>query len=226
MNIFHRYVLPYMESNMYVLVDGAEALVIDPGLSDDLISRFNKQGVQRVTVLLTHEHFDHISGMFALRKQFSTVLVCQRECASSIAVAKNNRPLPLLQKLTKENRAEIMEFYQLFSVQPIYADVEFDTEYIFTWKRHRIRMLSMPGHSSGSAIIEFDEYYIFTGDYMIPNVAVILRYPGGSHASYEQCTLPYLLAIEDDKIIMPGHGNSCYRKMMIYQKGIFIIVNE
>jgi hypothetical protein len=34
------------------------------------------------------------------------------------------------------------------------------------------------------------------------------------------------LAIKDDKIIMPGHGASCYRKMMIYQKGIFITLNE
>lgn len=219
--MFDRYILPYMESNMYVLVDGAEALVIDPGLSTKLLSSFNELGVQRVTVLLTHEHFDHISGMIALIKNFSTVLVCQRECASSIAVAKNNRPLTLLQKLTKENRSKIMDFYKLFSVQPVYADVEFDREYSFFWKGHCIRMLSMPGHSPGSTIIVFDASYIFTGDYMIPNEAVILRYPGGSHDLYEQCTLPYLLAIKDDKIIMPGHGKSYCRKMMIYRNGIF-----
>lgn len=42
-------------------------------------------------------------------------------------------------------------------------------------------------------LIIFDDKYVFTGDYMIPNTSAILRYPGGSEQDYMENTLPILI---------------------------------
>ena len=74
----------------------------------------------------------------------------------------------------------------------------------------------------GSSVIIFDNTYAFTGDYMIPDTPIILRFPGGSKTLYMQKTESFLLGLEDDLMIMPGHGEPCLRRDLVYQHGCFM----
>lgn len=216
-----RYVMPYMEANMYICIEGTAALIVDPHSSKEALKYLQSNKVKTVTVLLTHEHFDHISGVPWLKDSYPTKVICQSKCGESIAVPRKNRPLALLLMRTEKNFDKLMAFYESFSLYAIVPDIIFDDQYVFCWQGHDIRIQSLPGHSLGSVAISFDEQYLFTGDYMIPDEPVILRYPGGSREAYEQYTLPYLLTVPKEKIIMPGHGNECYMNELIYKNGIF-----
>ena len=56
-----RFTWDYLDSNMYVLIAEGQALVIDPIDSDEAFEYMRP--FHEITVLLTHEHFDHICGL-------------------------------------------------------------------------------------------------------------------------------------------------------------------
>ena len=221
---FLEYRLPYIDSNMYLRIEGEEALAIDPCPSEAVLDLLRERGVRQVTVLLTHEHFDHTSGVNWLRRHFACYVICQKACGERISVPANNRPLvflPLMQAGSEEEAAEIEVFCESFPVESIEADLTFGETYDFLWRGHRLHLESCPGHSQGSVVIGFDSTHVFTGDYMIPDTPVILRFPGGSKAAYRQKTLPYLLSLPGRVQIMPGHGSPCLCRELHLEGGVF-----
>lgn len=203
---FKRYEMDYIKSNMYIFLDGNEALVIDPNGSEDGFLLLKEKGIQKATILLTHEHFDHTVGINRIRNAMETELICQKECAKSIAIAKKNRPLSLLMMKGESSQKQIRKFYDSFSLYTCHADRRFELCYKFYWRSHSIFMIATPGHSKGSCCIEIDSQYVFTGDSLFLNVPVITRYPGGSMEEYEIQTVPYLERLSKGIFIMPGHG--------------------
>ncbi|WP_074515502.1 MBL fold metallo-hydrolase [Selenomonas sp. WCT3] len=225
MNSFSRFVLRYSESNMYLLVENHEALIIDPHKSMEALAVLREKGVKHIHILLTHEHFDHVTGVNWLKEQFNTTVICQKKCAESIAVAKNNRPFvffPMVEDKTEQEKREIISFFDALPADAIKADITFAEEYDFTWQGHEIKLVSCPGHSPGSTLINFDNIHVFTGDYVIPNTPVILRFPGGDKEIYRKKTLPVLLGMSDDLMMMPGHGEPCLRGSLTYECGCFM----
>ena len=222
---FARYVLRYSESNMYLLVENHDALLIDPNRSDEALAILEENQIRQLHILLTHEHFDHITGVNWYKEKFDATVICQRKCADSIGVVKNNRPFvffPMVENKTEEEKREILAFYDALPVEAIVADVVFDDCYAFDWQEHRIVMTACPGHSMGSTVILFDNTHAFTGDYMIPDTPVILSFPRGFKDLYHAETLPVLLGLEGEVMIMPGHGEPCLRRDLLYQHGCFV----
>ncbi len=78
---------------MYMILEDKEALIIDPNVSEDALSILKKEKTSFVTILLTHKHYDHTSGVNWYRDKYESRLIYQRSCAETIAVARNNRPL-------------------------------------------------------------------------------------------------------------------------------------
>lgn len=222
---FLRYILKYSESNMYLMVENKEALLVDPHPSDEAVRYLDSEGVKKIYIMLTHEHFDHTSGVNWFRNMFDTQVICHNKCAESISIAKNNRPFvffPMVENKTEAEKQEILAFYDALPAETIESDVVFDDNFDFDWQGHHIYMRYCPGHSMGSSVILFDDSNAFTGDYMIPDVPVILRFPGGSKELYRSKTLSFLLDLDDNLMIMPGHGEPCLRKGLAYNHGVFI----
>lgn len=218
---FKKFVLPYINSNMYVAIEDGHALIIDPNISVDGIEYLVNSEIEDGILLLTHEHFDHTSGVNRVKELFPCKLICQTKCAESIANKIKNRPLSLLLINKNEDAKEIRRFFDQFELYECMADVTFDDCYEFTWYSHKIRLISTPGHSKGSVCIEIDDFYVFTGDTLIPDIPVITRYPGGSMDEYKNIALPYLLQLEKSKYVYPGHGDPCCRDRLEYIEDVF-----
>ena len=92
-NRIQRYVFPYIDSNMYILAENKEALVIDPHISAEADRYLRENQVEKVTILLTHEHFDHISGIPWFRKHYDTKVICQQEALNPRTQKHFGRPL-------------------------------------------------------------------------------------------------------------------------------------
>ena len=127
----------------------------------------------------------------------------------------------MVENRTEKEKRDILSFYDALPTDAIEADAVFDDFFSFEWRSHNIFIKSCPGHSPGSSIVIIYDEYAFTLEYMIADVPVILRFPGGSEALYKEKTLPFLLGLKNNMVIMPGHGNSYLRKNCYYRDGIF-----
>lgn len=68
-----RYVSELMASNMYVIQEDRHAIVIDPY---DNIFVANLLHIDKI--ILTHEHYDHISGVNVWREITSAPVLCSK----------------------------------------------------------------------------------------------------------------------------------------------------
>ena len=220
MTAFRRYVFAYAESNMYVFCENESALVIDPNVCEEALAYLKENNVREITVLLTHEHYDHTSGLTWLMQHFNGNVVCHEETADSLRNGRNNRPLVIaanrMGRLSgDEVKALARSLPQGYRYDP---QVTFVAEYAFMWQGHAVRLKHCPGHSRGSCCIELGGGasvacgVIATGDSLIRNTPVITRFRGGSEKDYTAVTLPYLKQIDGDTLILPGHGEPFYMK--------------
>ena len=206
----YRSIFEYINSNMYVVIDGEDALVIDPHEDDDLLKKLEK--VKNINILLTHEHPDHISGIYWLQTQFKTKLVCTKYCADYISQEKNIRPILItfvLEERDRVNGTHLLEKFNKEFVPHTYtADITFENNYEMSWKGHNFEFFNILGHSKGSCGIILDGNIVFTGDSLMKELPVITRFPGGNRKTYISETLPLLEnKLQSDMWILPGHGN-------------------
>ena len=110
----------------------------------------------KITVLLTHEHFDHIAGLNQLRGVCapSCVVIAGETCSERIQDTKANLSA-YADVLTQLGGKQIPEHWSPFCCKA--ADIAFDNRYAFRWMRHGVKLGSAPGHSIGSCCIVLDD---------------------------------------------------------------------
>ena len=195
-----RYESDLLSSNMYLIVEDKHAIVIDPfrdispaaGLTIDFI-------------LLTHEHYDHISGVNLWKEKTSAPVLCSTACAENITNPKKNlasifRAFCELQtwiKLDKIPSADVKYF--------CCADITFSDEKQTEWYGHKFDLFEIPGHSRGSIGILVDNRYFFSGDSLMQDLEIELRLPGGSKRLWEQIGKNRIAQLPDPIRVYPGH---------------------
>ena len=194
---------PLAESNCYLLAEDGGCVVIDPNHPQGPLRVLEERGWSPELILLTHEHCDHTAGLEALRERYPAVRVlASAACSSGLASTRLNMSRMMEVYLTFHGKPGVT--YPPFVCRP--ADLTYDQTYETSWRGHFLRCVSLPGHTPGSAGILWDETYFFSGDYLLPDRAVILRLPGGSEADYQAKTRPFLQNLPSGLHICPGHG--------------------
>ncbi len=210
------YSMPILDSRMYIIINDEsekEALIIDPLFSDEAVPVLRT--LSHATVLLTHSHYDHISGMNWLREQVDCTLLCSQCCAEKIVNPYKNLAAfsaVLIIGKTEEEQEQCMQFFELdFTCE---ADKTFDREISFPFGGYEVAIRYTPGHSECSQCIclnaskkELTPKIVFTGDSLVNGYDTITRLPGGSKKDFNAITKPYLDSLSDDTLIMPGHGD-------------------
>ena len=189
-----------LASNMYVITEAGHAVVIDP-----CRNIMPAEGFVTDLILLTHEHYDHISGVNLWKNRTGAEVLCSEACAENINSARKNLA-HIFQAF-----CELQTWIELESVpdfDPEYscaADRTFENEMTFDWMGHRFRLTELPGHSQGSTGIFLDEKYFFSGDSLLEGKETELRFPGGSRTLWNSVSLPKLSALPDGVRVYPGH---------------------
>ena len=209
--IIYNSVYEYIDSNMYFLIEAEKALIIDPHENEELFELLKKKRIKDITILLTHEHPDHISGIYWLQKHYNATLICTKYCSEYISKEKNVRPILIsfiLEERDRQNGTNMLEKFNREFVPHTYsADVTFESNYKLIWCKHSLEFYNIVGHSKGSCIIILDKNIVFTGDSLMKDLPVITRFPGGNKKAYILETLPFLQEkLQKDMHIMPGHG--------------------
>ncbi|MEQ9873694.1 MBL fold metallo-hydrolase [Pectobacterium brasiliense] len=210
--VISRFIFPYINSNMYIMLGECSALVIDPHESENAFILLKNNNIKEVVILLTHEHPDHTSGVNWLKSIFKATLICQRKCAESILDERNNRPILISFILAEQDRANgtdfAKEFNKKFLSYSCVADIVFDDEMTYLWEGNEIKITSIPGHSAGSVSIIINNKISFTGDSLLKDVQVITRFPGGNLKNYNDIAVPFFFSLDKNIVCFPGHGDS------------------
>lgn len=220
-------VYEHINSNMYVLIAGDEALIIDPHKNEELTELLKSKGISKVTILLTHEHHDHTTGVYWYQENFESTLICQQQAADYIARKQYLRPTLIAFILGEEdhiNGTHIYEdFKKSFVSRQYYADITYEERYTLNWNDYIFELYHIPGHSAGSSLILLNGKYAFTGDSLLKDLPIIIRFPGSNKEEYLKVTYPLLShLLTSDMTILPGHGKPFDLKEIINNNQIHV----
>lgn len=214
----YKSVFEYIDSNMFIIIENNKALIIDPHKNSEVYNLLQKNNINEVTIILTHEHSDHVSGIMWLKDNFNTILISTKETSNYLSDVKNTRPILItfvLEEQDKKNGTNILDkFKQNYKPFIIKSDITFENNFEYKWNSHNLRFKKVLGHSKGSCFIFFDNNIIFTGDSLLKDYPIITRFPGGNVKKFKNETIPYLESLDRNLNVFPGHGkNFVYKEL-------------
>ncbi len=200
-----------VNTNMYVLITGKEAVVFDPNENNKLLQLLHEKCIEKVHILLTHEHYDHTNGVNWLVNHTGADLYCQKNCAEVIQTKKGNNPALIALVWANMDKQDgghrYKDFKERFVPYTIIVDKTFDKEDRLKIGELEFQVTSTPGHCPGASCYKLFDKMVFTGDTLLQHNPVILSFRESVKDDYEKKALPYLRALPKDTIIMPGHGD-------------------
>lgn len=182
-------VLGQLGVNCYLLTEGTEAVIIDPGAEcDRILESLKENGCTLKKILLTHGHFDHTGAVRELKEKTGAELCIHSKDSEMLLDNSKN-----LSFLTGEK------------IQTCNADVFLDDIEEISVGNAKIKIFHTPGHSEGSVSFLCDNN-IFSGDLLFQGS--IGRYDFGDFKT-EMNSIKFLLDNFDDSVkVFPGHGES------------------
>lgn len=185
-------VMGYADTNTYYLEKNGQVVVIDPCLDpQNDASRLLKplEGKTVIGILITHGHFDHISGIDALTREYDCPVYMYHE---ELHYLKN--PAKNLSNQTGE-LVVIQTPVEAIDLEPLdVGEFEFD-------------VIKTPGHTSGSISYIIDNH-IFDGDFIFNMSVGRTDLPTGSDAVLRKAMKDFAQTFaKQDMLLYPGHGD-------------------
>lgn len=192
--------------NSYLIEENGFVVIVDPGQDGVVEAEIERKGYRPEYILLTHEHFDHVEDLEAVRGKYGIPVIASRICSERLEDPKTN--LSIIEDILSYYKTGVIAEEKSPRFACRRAEITYEGEYEFLWRGHRFTFVEAPGHSPGSVLITLDDEYYFTGDYMILRENPTLRLRGGSEEDYRIIAEPILEKIPDGAEILPGHGDS------------------
>ena len=178
MNI-QKLTLGLYQTNIYILSNDTEAVVIDPGYEPDIIlDALESKNLK--AILLTHGHFDHVGAV--------KELVAETGCKVYIHAADLSLP-PMIT-----------------AGQLYYTHTYAEGDTVCPIEGAELHVLHTPGHTPGSVCLLLGDQ-MFSGDTLFEGSCGRMDLPGGDQLQMHQ-SLNRLVSLQADYHIHPGHGGS------------------
>ena len=192
-----RVILGPIANNVYALSDETSLVLVDPGFDAQSILAFLK-GRTPDAIFVTHAHWDHVGALAELKR------------ATGAPVYASATEKPLIDGTNPSWGAR--HGIEPCAVDHAVADGELLTVGTMTWSA-----MITPGHSSGSTCFYIDPAHaqgakelsvpvLVSGDTLFEGNIGRTDFEGGSFPQMRQ-SLTRLATLQDDAIVLPGHGN-------------------
>jgi hydroxyacylglutathione hydrolase len=183
-------------SNCFVVhVENTTAcLLVDPADHDpvQLISYLELKKLRPDYIILTHEHFDHISGVNFFKSRYDCKVIATDTCSLSIQYPKKN----------------LSVFHDNIGFSCAPADISIkDKHFQIPWGTKNLKFYKTPGHSEGSLCFGIDNK-LFTGDTIIKGHKTVLKIVGGNKQHLIASLNEIFNTFDEDTMIFPGHGEN------------------
>ena len=183
-----------VSSNCYILRKSGtnSCIIVDPacGPGDHIHEYLLKEKIIPQYIVLTHEHWDHISSVEYIRGQYKCKLIASRICSESICSPKKN----------------LSVFYDQKGFACLPADIIIEDGYSsFSWDDLMIEFHATPGHSAGGICFSIGEK-LFTGDTLMKEYKAFVKLPGGNKDELQRSIDLLFRKYDGDTDVFPGHG--------------------
>ena len=174
-------------TNCFVLREGAEALVVDPGdVSPEMAEHLDGYTVK--TVVDTHGHCDHCGGNGAIMEMTGAQLAC------------HEKELPLLRAIVQQGAMFGVPFPPSPDPDRLLEDGD-----VLEVGGSRLKVLLTPGHSPGHIVLLGDGF-VLAGDTLFAGSIGRTDLPGGNHSELLESIRTRLLSLPDATQVYCGHG--------------------
>lgn len=175
-------------TDSYIIANGKRALVVDPADAQAILQELDDRDLTCEAILLTHGHFDHISGVEGIRVRFECPVVVGKEDAVLLTDPTLNCSMGFFGFPVTANPADVLvkEGDELE-----YAGLKFSV--IFT-----------PGHTRGGVCYVFDGA-VFSGDTLFQLGIGRTDLLGGDLKAL-RASIKKLYDLPDDTVVYPGHS--------------------
>lgn len=178
------------DENTYIVFENDKAVVIDPGSEADAVIKKAKELKAEIEyILITHCHYDHITGLEDLRKITGAKLVSGSRASENIQKPEINLSAFTLPYTIKAKPSDII---MSDGESLILCDMKF--ECIYT-----------PGHTDCGVCYKTDGA-LFSGDTLFLRNVGRSDLPTGNAAVLEKSIREKLYTLPDDTSVYPGHG--------------------
>ena len=185
-----------LEANCFVLCDEETKIgaVIDPGeYTEEVKKAIKNSGMEKLGyILCTHGHFDHITGVSKMKKDYPDAKIC---------IGKED------EQYLENGLLSLATIFKA-DFEPCNPDVKLSHGDSFSIGNINVKIHSAPGHTPGGVLYVLeDEMIIFTGDTLFCGSVGRTTFKGGD-ASALLRTLKTIKEFPDDFVIHTGHGES------------------
>ena len=168
-----------------------EAMVIDPG--DDIEQVLDLVREHKLTVkqiVITHAHIDHVGGAMKLKK------------ATGAPILLNQSDYALLKMLDVQ-----AAWIGMPNPGTVSIDQSLENGDRIAAGSLAAQVLHTPGHTEGSICLYFaPEKKLIAGDTLFAGSIGRTDLPGGSYKKIIQSLHERVLALPDETVVVPGHG--------------------
>lgn len=189
------------KANSFVIIIGNDCVIID--MNTNVLPFILENHLTPKYLFFTHEHFDHIKGAGALKKQFPNIKVISSKITSD---------------LVADSKGNMSFFIDGEGIEEIPADIYIENVSQFKFCDKTIDVYCTPGHTSGGIIIHIDNA-LFTGDTLL-DIKTPTTLPNSSKIKLRE-SLDFIDNNFDDNIIFyQGHGKPFSKKDWDKEKSI------
>lgn len=186
---FHKIVGGPLETNCYIVYEGAEALVVDPGVEPQrILSLVRSLGLRVRYVVVTHGHPDH----------FFYIDEVSRALGAPVYI--HERDSVLIDTYSVYGEALYRERFRrperLYYIDEGSGLVIGDLV---------VRVLHTPGHTMGSISLLVEDEAVLVGDVLFRGSIGRTDLPESSEEDMAR-TLKRLSRLDDSLLVLPGHG--------------------
>lgn len=184
--------LGMIETNCYILENGQEILIVDPGSEPErLIDTIGNTDKKVIGVLLTHAHFDHIGAVDAICSHYQCALYMSQ-------IEKYFLTDPLKNGSDK---------FRQYGIEPVIVNQQ--PKYLANGVQQigtfNFEVRHTPGHSPGSLSFIFKNFAIVGDTLFKEGIGRTDLYQGDTSQLLSSIHRE-LLSLDETCIICPGHG--------------------
>lgn len=211
-SLIKQYVWEPVNSNSYLITENNKGLLIDAVDSQELYEAIKP--LKKLTIILTHCHFDHISGLNTIRElKPDCEVITTSLCSDFIGNAHRNMSAVANVFMMFYNKTEEeKDLVNPYVCEP--ANKVFEEKMNFNWNDHEINLLAVHGHSSDGLIAILDDKYMFSGDSLL-SIPTVTRFPNGNSKKFSLEDIPLFKSLNQKLVVYPGHGETGSIKDML-----------
>lgn len=181
--------------NTYILHDGNECLIIDPGCHSDNEYHTLKQFIETeklspAAIINTHTHIDHVLGVARLKKHYGIPFYIGEHDKETLLSVKLYAPVYGIQDYEEPEVDAFLKAGEMVELGD-----------------HRLEVLFVPGHSAGHiAFYDRSGGNLFAGDVLFQRSIGRTDLPGGDYDTLIGSIRDNIFTLPEEVVVYPGHG--------------------